>query len=244
MRLNALLMCREHQCLRSLSTAMDELAIEQEICASAAEALELLALRYFSALVVDFDLPSAAQVARMARLAPPQRRPVVFAMIGTRTDVADSFQSGANFVLYKPLVLAQVSRSLRAGKGFMQADRRRSPRLKLETLVYLRFGDACALPAIVLDLNEEGVAVQAADTLPAAQLPLRFILPGTSHLIEGTGEVVWADENGRAGILFRELSTSSRRQLKNWMAKRNPKKAVTRVASRPQKARAAVSSTH
>ncbi len=111
---------------------MNELGIEQEICASAAEALELLALRYFSALVVDFDLLSAAQVARMARLAPPQRRPVVFAMIGTRTDVADSFQSGANFVLYKPLVLAQVSRSLRAGKGFMQADRRRSPRLKLE----------------------------------------------------------------------------------------------------------------
>ena len=126
----------------------------------------------------------------------------------------------------------------------MQADRRRSPRLKLETLVYLRFGDACALPAIVLDLNEEGVAIQAADTLPSAQLPLRFILPGTAHLIEGTGEVVWADENGRAGILFKELSASCRRQLKNWMAKGDRKKAATRLTTRPQKARAAVTSAH
>ena len=109
--------------------------------------------------------------------------------------------------------------------------------------MYLRFGDACALPAIVLDLNEEGVAIQAADSLPSAQLPLRFILPGTSHLIEGTGEVVWADENGRAGILFKELSASSRRQLKNWMAKGN-KKAATRPTTRPQKARATVSSAH
>ncbi len=243
MRLNALLLCREHQCLRTLSAGLGELGIEPDVCASAPDALELLAQRYFSALVVDFDLLSAAQVARMARLAPPERRPVVFAMIGARTDVADSFQSGANFVLYKPLALAQVSRSLRAGRGFMQPDRRRSTRLKLETLVYLRFGDACALPAIVLDLNEEGVAIQAADTLPSAQLPLRFILPGTSHLIEGTGEVVWADENGRAGILFKELSASSRRQLKNWMAKGN-KKAATRPTTRPHKARATVSSAH
>jgi len=206
MRLNALLLCREHQCLRTLSAGLGELGIEPDVCASAPDALELLAQRYFSALVVDFDLLSAAQVARMARLAPPERRPVVFAMIGARTDVADSFQSGANFVLYKPLALAQVSR-------------------------------------IVLDLNEEGVAIQAADSLPSAQLPLRFILPGTSHLIEGTGEVVWADENGRAGILFKELSASSRRQLKNWMAKGN-KKAATRPTTRPQKARATVSSAH
>src|SRR2546425_8311723 len=243
MRLNALLMCRDHQSLRLLAAGMDQLEIEKEVCPSVSDALELLTQRYFSALVVDFELPAAAQVARLVRMAPPRRRPVLFAMIGERTDVAIAFQSGANFVLYKPLALAQVSRSLRAGRGFMQPDRRRSTRLKLETLVYLRFGDACALPAIVLDLNEEGVAIQAADSLPSAQLPLRFILPGTSHLIEGTGEVVWADENGRAGILFKELSASSRRQLKNWMAKGN-KKAATRPTTRPQKARATVSSAH
>jgi DNA-binding response OmpR family regulator len=113
-----------------LAAAMKELEIEQEACGSAPQALELLAQRYYSALVVDFDLPTASQLVRLARMAPAQRRPVVFAMIGARTDVGGTFQSGANFVLYKPLVVSQVLRSLRAGRGFMRADRRRAPRQK------------------------------------------------------------------------------------------------------------------
>jgi len=244
MMLNALLMCRDHQSLRLLAAGMDQLEIEKEVCPSVTDAVELLTQRYFSALVVDFELPAAVQVARLARMAPPRRRPVLFAMIGERTDVALAFQAGANFVLYKPLALAQLSRSLRAGRGFMQPDRRRSTRHKVEALVYLRFGDVCPMPAIVLDLHEQGLLVQAAEPLPAGELPLRFILPGTTHLIEGTGEVIWADDNGRAGIFPSELSSSSRKQLKNWMAKRSSKKPTARVSDRSKKARMPASSTY
>src|SRR5690242_11215203 len=119
MRLNALLMCRDHESLRMLVGALDELDIDEEVCVSEAEAMELMALEHYSALVVDFDLPGAAQLARMARLAPAQRRPVVFAMINERTDIGSTFQAGANFVLYKPLVRDQMMRSLRAGRVFM-----------------------------------------------------------------------------------------------------------------------------
>lgn len=237
MSLNALLMCRDQQSVRVLAAAMKELEIEQEACGSAPQALELLAQRYYSALVVDFDLPTASQLVRLARMAPAQRRPVVFAMIGARTDVGGTFQSGANFVLYKPLVVSQVLRSLRAGRGFMRADRRRAPRQKIETLVYLRFGDLCAVPAMVLNLSERGLAVEAAQPLPAGRVPLRFILPGSAHLIEGEGEVIWSDEGGRAGILFNELSASSIKELKQWLAKRTAKKTVARVHPRSQKSR-------
>ena len=108
MRLNALLMCRDHESLRLLAAGMDQLEIEKEVCPSVTDAVELLTQRYYSALVVDFELPAAVQVARLARMAPPRRRPVLFAMIGERTDVALAFQAGANFVLYKPLALAQL----------------------------------------------------------------------------------------------------------------------------------------
>jgi len=96
----------------------------------------------------------------------------------------------------------------------------------------------------VLDLHEQGLLVQAAEPLPAGELPLRFILPGTTHLIEGTGEVIWADDNGRAGIFPSELSSSSRKQLKNWMAKRSSKKPTARVSDRSKKARMPASSTY
>ena len=98
MKLNALLMCSERESLTMLADALQELAIDQEACVSERHAMELLALGYYSGLLVDFDLPGAAQVVHMARLAPAQRRPVVFAVISGLTDVGNVFQAGANFV--------------------------------------------------------------------------------------------------------------------------------------------------
>lgn len=224
MRLNALLMSREQESIRVLVSALEELGIDEELCVSEPQAMELLALGHYSGLVVDFDLPGAAQVVKMARLSPSQRRPVVFAMIDALTDIGSTYQAGANFVLYKPLLWEQVKRSLRAGRAFMVPDRRRSTRQKTESLVYLRFGDVLPVPAIVLDLSEDGLSVQASEPLPAADLPLRFILPGTSHLIEGNGEVIWADDMGRAGIMFSSLAPNARRQLKAWLGKRSQEK--------------------
>lgn len=240
MKLNALLMCREHEALRMLVSALDDLGVEEEVCVSEEEAMELLALGYYSALIVDFDLPGATQVTRMARLAPAQRRPVVFAMIDALTDVGSAFQAGANFVLYKPLDWDQTLRSLRAGRVFMRPDRRRSARHKTESLVYLRFGNVCPVPALVTEISEEGLSVQASEPLPVFELPLRFILPGTNYTIEGTGEVTWADDNGRAGIFFSELTPAARRQLKSWVIKKDKrKKPHARVGSRQNSQRAA-----
>jgi hypothetical protein len=68
MALNALLMCSEEPVLRVLGTALEEVKMEPEVCMSAPEALDLTVVRHYSALVLDFDLPGAAIVARMARL--------------------------------------------------------------------------------------------------------------------------------------------------------------------------------
>ena len=240
MKLNALLMCREHESLRMLVGALDELGIDEEVCVSEPEAMELLALGHYSALIVDFDLPGAAQVVHMARLAPAQRRPVVFALIGALTDVGSTFQAGANFVLYKPLVREQMVRSLRAGRAFMRPIDG-DPRVrKWSHWSTCDLADVCPVPALVLEISEDGLSVQASEPLPAAELPLRFILPGTSYMIEGSGEVTWADDSGRAGIFFSHLSPSARRQLKTWLEKRDRKKPCkARTAGRAAKARVA-----
>jgi ActR/RegA family two-component response regulator len=237
MSFNALLVSGDTSSLGVLCAALEELKIEQETCRSVPDALELLAVEPYSALLVDFDLPGAAHVVRMARMAPPQRRPVVFALLSLHADVVDTFQCGANFVLNKPADVHQIFRSLRAGRAFMRRDRRRAARHKTEALVYLRFGDLCPMPAIVLDLNERGLAIQAAEPLPPSRIPLRFILPGTEFLIEGRGDVIWADDGGRAGILFTEMPASSKRQLKQWVAKRDRRKPVNFSAARTSKSR-------
>jgi CheY-like chemotaxis protein len=230
MKLKALLMCRSQQSLRLLARALDELGIVQDCCLSAQEAIELLAKGKYSALVLDFDLPGSNQVAKLARLAPTDSRPVVFAMIGAATDISDTYQAGANFVLYKPLALDQISRSLRAARGFMGKERRGSARHKVETVVYLLFGKSLAIPALMLDLNADGLSVQAADPLPAMeQVPVHFLLPGSSRAIEGAAEIIWADDSGRAGMFFTHLAPAMQRRLRGWLSRRS-KKLAARVA--------------
>ena len=80
------------------------------------------------------------------------------------------------------------------------------------------------------------MALQAPEPLPPVQqVPLRFVLPGTSHMVEGMGEVIWADDGGRAGMLFSRLTPASRKYLKQWFVKRRRQEescVTLRVASR------------
>lgn len=244
MALNALVMCGDNHSLRLLEKALDEVEMDPEVCPSAPEALDRTVVQHYSALILDFDLPGAAIVARMARLVPSSRRPVIFGMIGAFTEISETFQAGVNFIIYKPLAFEQIVRCLRAGRGFMRADRRQSSRQELESLVYLQFGIA-ALPAMMLDLNHDGLSLQAPEPLPPVQrVPVRFVLPGTDNMVEGMGEVIWADDGGRAGVLFSQLTPASRKYLKQWLVQRETKKKTVARAPRGQKSRRAAAGSH
>src|SRR5581483_6771763 len=202
MKINALVVSRSSGSVKVLLAAFAELGIEYRISASIPESLETVSAEYHSCVVLDFDLPDAVSVAKLAKTLPPKRRPVLFAMVGSATPVGAVFQAGANFVLYKPLDLLQVLHSFRAARGFMHEDRRAAMRQKSEALAYLQFPTGI-LPALVLDVTEQGLSLQAAESLtPLRGIPLRFLLPGTSQVIHATGDFIWADANGRAGLFF------------------------------------------
>lgn len=238
MRLNALVMSRSHSSVRVLVAAFAELGIEYRISLSASETIETLATGHHSAVVVDFDLPHAAQVAKMARNICGKRKPVMFGMIGAGTSIGAVFQAGANFVLYQPLDLLQVRHSLRAAQGFMQADRRRSSRQNSETLAYLQLPTGNT-PALVQDLTEQGISIQAAEPLlPLRGVSLRFLLPGTTQVVHATGDFIWADQGGRAGIFFHDVPAACRRDLQAWLKKHSAKKSESvRMLLEPQKSK-------
>jgi hypothetical protein len=245
MALNALLVCAERHSLRTLESIFTELDISHEPCQTCSDAMERAVRGHYSALVLDFDLPGAAQVAKLARVAAPQRRSVLFALVGASSSLSETSQAGANVVLYKPLDIEQVRCSLRAGRELMRADRRQSPRHHVETLVYLQFGIA-AMPALVLDLSEQGLSLQTPEPFPPVrEVPLRFSLPGTNHVIEATGEVIWSDDTGRAGLFFSQIKPNSRKYLNNWLLKRGARKRdAVRVLLRPERARKTARLSH
>jgi PilZ domain len=217
MKLNALLVSRDDSSIRLLQTALGELRIEHILSRSAASATELLMGKRFAAMIIDFELPGASQLARMASIASVERRPAVFALVdGAMARDVQEF-AAINFTLYKPLSLEQALRPLRSWQVFA-GDRRRSPRRKLEAIVYLQLGVA-ALPALILDLSEHGLALQAPELLPPVQnVPLRFVLPETNQIIEATGEIIWADDLGRVGMVFSDLGPVSRNHIKEWLS--------------------------
>lgn len=232
MKVQALTLCRHHQSRQWLAKALAEFEIRQQCCPSAQEALELMARGTYSALLLDFDIPGALQLAKLARLGPLDQRPVVFAMIGASTDIGSTFQAGANFVLYKPLESEQVNRSLRAARGFMQRERRRAKRHQAETVVYLLYGKQMAIPTLMIDLNEEGLSIQAAQPLPAVEeVPVHFLLPGSRQAVDANAELVWADDSGRAGMFFNQLNKASKRNLKNWLSRAATKQGARSAGS-------------
>ena len=224
MKPTALLVTRDRAALLLLRAALDVLEIETQVCYSTEEAVAAVVQQDYAVVVLDFDLPEAAQVARMSHIAKPTRKPLVGAMVGFYTAVNGASDCGINFVLHKPLNVEEVTRCLNASKKAMHANRRQSARGKMETLVHMEL-EGRIVPALSHDVSEHGLALQAPEPLTHMQdVDLRFVLPGTSHKVEAHCEVIWADNDGRAGLFFTQLTPQSRKYLKIWMAERRPKR--------------------
>lgn len=93
---------------------------------------------------------------------------------------------------------------------------RRHYRQPIPTLAYLNLDQSNG--GIIRNLGDAGIAVQAVAPLGIDQkVFLRFDLANPRTRVEGTGRVAWADPVGQAGIEFLNLSSRSRRGLKEWI---------------------------
>ena len=70
----------------------------------------------------------------------------------------------------------------------------------------------------ILDISEDGMSIQTSSPLQVERnLSLCLDLSETSTSIRTTGQVVWSESSGRAGIRFARLSGESLHQLKEWL---------------------------
>ncbi|HUM04686.1 MAG TPA: GAF domain-containing protein [Terriglobales bacterium] len=104
----------------------------------------------------------------------------------------------------------------------LSADRRYRIRHRPHTPAYASFNHSSAGMVVdlseLIDLHEDGFAVQASRRLPVNQnMSITLDLPETKALIPCSGQVVWSDGAGRAGIRFSGLTDGARRLLKEWL---------------------------
>ena len=53
-----------------------------------------------------------------------------------------------------------------------------------------------------------------------SNLHFRCRLPGTEITLHGNADVIWASDQGRAGLFFSKLAPAARKHLKHWLHKR------------------------
>ena len=175
-----------------------------------------------STLIVDFDLDGAEEIIRMAALLPPGQKPALLA-IASRAwpGTGQAFQSGASRILYRPLDAEQLKDALKAEKQNRNSNQRKSTRYEVKTLVYLEL-ESGTLSGVSIDIGEHGLAVQATEPVPViSDLAFRCVLPGTDLTLQGHADVVWASDQGRAGLFFSKLTPAARKYLKRWLTKRS-----------------------
>src|ERR1051326_1685053 len=128
MRQSAAVLCQDKTSLQALGSTLEHLGIDLVSCPSQQKALELVMTGRCSTLIVDFDLPGAEEVIRMAALLPPAQKPALLAVASRAwPGTGQAFQSGARRILYKPFgaeLLKEALESSRKGKS----NRRKSQR--------------------------------------------------------------------------------------------------------------------
>ena len=101
-------------------------------------------------------------------------------------------------------------------------NRRRRVRHKIQTPAYATFtaeskGAMLDLHEIV-DISEDGVAIQCHSPLEVEKrVELCLDLADCAEHIYTTGQVVWSNPSGRAGLHFSELSPESLSRLREWL---------------------------
>jgi len=222
MRQSAAVMCHDKRSLQTLEATLGVLGIELVNSASGQEALELVMSGRCSTLIVDFDLPGAEEVIRMAALLPAGQKPALLAVASRAwPGTGQAFQSGASRILYRPLESEPLMQALKDGKKNHKVNQRKSARYEVKTLVYLDL-ESGTLPGVSIDIGEHGLALQATEPVPvSSNLAFRCVLPGTNVTLHGHADVIWASDQGRAGLFFSKLAPAARKHLKQWLHKRS-----------------------
>jgi len=232
MALKSLVVCADDATVRILREILQAIGLSVEVCSSVPETLARLATQRYDSVILDCDLEvDAFEVLRQVRASEHNSAALAIAIASPHSNVREMFSLGINFVLYKPLSEDRAWSSLRAARTLMQREKRRTRRVAVHAGVKLDYANVENVPATLVDLSEEGSALQSQKKLPPdCRVYFQFALPGHTSVIRMSAEVVWQDATGRVGMRFLNVPTSSRRVLRNWLTANAP----ATVSSAPQ----------
>ncbi len=224
MTLSALLVCVDEAAARVLRRVLDELKIRVESCPDFARAAIRLAQERFDVLVVDgksnSEVISLLRESRMSRL---NDATLAVAVVPGQEAIREMFSLGVNFVIYKPVAYERALSSLRAARSVMRKEKRKNARATVHAHATVDYANVQQERATLMDLAQDGMAVRFGRKLPpTSKVYFEFRLPPQPASIRLSGQVVWQDWNGCAGVQFVDVPKSSRRLLTEFLSANLP----------------------
>ena len=218
----ALLISPDANIISVLGQVLAEMELAADECFDSACAPESITERPYEVILIDCpDQAESDSLLRRVRLSKINQSSLVVSVVNEQTNVQAAFAAGANFVLYRPISPERARASLRAASHLIRRDKRRQPRMPVHAPATISYPSVESAPATLIDLSEEGLALQCEQRLPTKnKVYFRFNLPGQMRWIQLAGETVWQDSSGRAGIRFVQVPHFARVLLQEWLSSR------------------------
>ena len=196
-----------------------ELGITTQVSDPRALALDALSREKYEAMMIDIDAvqdPAAALTGLRAN--PSNRGAVIFAVASAHGSEQAALNSGANFVLVRPLDTKQLRRTLYAAYEAMTQERRRYFRCSAELPVFLTRGDGSDLVAKTGNVSTNGMSILSSSSFALGErVGIALQLESTGPHVLARGVVVWDDKHGKTGISFHCVRPELQGVLDAWL---------------------------
>lgn len=217
MKVRSLLLSDDAKLSKILTLLLSDFSIETEACTSLQEAREKLFDRKFDGIFADCDHPGAFELIESVRKSKHNKRSIAFAIADSDAGLTPAFQSGAQFVIHKPLSIERSKRTIRAAHGMLMREKRSRYRKNVSVRGRLSVNGRVEYRALLLDLSRTGALIDyEVPLLPGQIISLKFCLPETTDELKVTAVVRWSDVTGRAGVYFKEMSSENERAMMEW----------------------------
>jgi CheY-like chemotaxis protein len=219
MTLSSLLVCADKAAVEVLRQVLEELGIRVELCADPVRAAVRLAQERYDLIILDCETQAGVVAllheSKSSRLNDATLTVVV---VAGQESIREMFSLGVNFVLYKPVSHERALSTLRAAQTVLHRDKRRKARAAVHTHATIDYAGEERAKATLVNLAQDGMGVNFGKKLPpTCKVYFQFQLPGQMANVRLSGQVVWQDWNGRAGIQFVDVPQGSRRVLQEWL---------------------------
>jgi DNA-binding response OmpR family regulator len=224
MTLTALLVCIDKDAADVLRRVLEELNIHVELCPDFARAAMRLAQDRFDVVIVDGESNAdVIALLRDTRLSRINDATLAIAVVSGQESIREMFSLGVNFVLYKPVAYDRAVSSLRAARAIMRKEKRKSARAAVHAQATVDYANVQHEKATLVDLAQDGMQVRFGKKIPSTgKVYFQFKLPMQSSAVRLSGELIWQDWNGRAGVQFVDVPKASRRLLTDFLSANLP----------------------